>query len=61
MEQLIQMNENEEDLLFQRPRSHSIPNMQYVDMSDQFDFDPREKIPNGGYIFKQERNFGYEI
>ena len=26
-DQLLQMNENEEDLMHQRPRSHSVPNM----------------------------------
>lgn len=33
-DQLMQMNENEDDLKFQRPRSHSLPNMQFVEMDD---------------------------
>lgn len=37
MEQLIQMNENEEDLQWQRPRSHSLPNMVYQENDDQYD------------------------
>ena len=39
-EQMIQMNETFEDLEFQRPRSHSVPNLQFVDPSEQFDYDP---------------------
>lgn len=30
-DQLLQMNENEEDLVYQRPRSHSVPNMEFQD------------------------------
>ena len=32
MEKLLEMNENEEDLIFERPRSHSFPNLQYIDI-----------------------------
>ena len=35
MEQLLEMNENEEDLLWQRPRSHSLPNLLFqTDLED---------------------------
>jgi hypothetical protein len=31
------MNENEEDLQWQRPRSHSLPNLIYKEIDDRFD------------------------
>jgi hypothetical protein len=35
MEQLNEMNENEEDLVWQRPRSHSLPNLLFkTDLED---------------------------
>lgn len=57
---MMQMNENEDDLKFQRPRSYSLPNLQYVDFDDQFDYDSANFKQNN-YVFKQERNFEYEI
>jgi len=39
MDQLASMNENEEDLEWHRPRSHSLPKMVYHDQDDQFDSD----------------------
>ena len=47
---MIELNENEEDLEFQRPRSHSLPNVTYQPDDLQT-----------SYVFKQDRNFGYEI
>jgi hypothetical protein len=66
-DQLIQMNENEEDLVHQRPRSHSLPNLLYQEPQENYPFDdessensPRKpnKTP---YVFNLDRNFGYEI
>lgn len=61
------MNENEEDLVHQRPRSHSLPNLLYQEPQENYPFDdessensPRKpnKTP---YVFNLDRNFGYEI
>ena len=46
LEQLLAMNENEKDLQWQRPRSHSLHNMMAAD--DE-------------YVFKMERDFQSEI
>ena len=53
------MNENEEDLRWQRPRSHSQPNLLYVDPDTRDGEPPRSRASN--YEYKLERNFGYEI
>ena len=59
-DQILQMNENEEDLHWQRPRSHSLPNLscknpnEFDDYGEEFDKDFK-------YQFVLERNFGYEI
>ena len=57
------MNENEEDLQWQRPRSHSLPNLLYQDREDDpFDSDSDgTKLKRSSYVFNLERNFGYEI
>lgn len=52
LDQLIEMNENEEDLTFQRPRSHSLFNMQYVDPDELFDADSDQADSNQCYHFK---------
>lgn len=54
MNQLLEMNENEEDLIFQRPRSHSFPNLQYIDLDSVATGE--ESIPKNlresPYVFK---------
>lgn len=50
---MIQLNEDEDDLVFQRPRSHSLPNLTFRDTTE---YDEEENL-----VFKVERNFGYEI
>lgn len=59
-EQLKALCDDEEDLEFQRPRSHSLPSLQYVDFDDQFDVKPGTNRPSN-YVFKQERNFEEEL
>ncbi len=63
MNQLLEMNENEEDLVFQRPRSHSFPNLQYIDLDSigARDSAVPEHLLTSPYVFKQERNFQAEI
>ena len=53
------MNENEEDLRWQRPRSHSQPNLLFVEPDTHDGEPPRSRASN--YEYKLERNFGYEI
>lgn len=65
-EQLLEMNENEADLVEQRPRSHSLPNLLYQEPADypfdSDDSDPEAKnMIKSSYMFNLERNFGYEI
>ena len=63
-EQLLEMNENEEDLVHQRPRSHSLPNLLYQEPADYpFDSDDSDarNMIKSSYVFNLERNFGYEI
>ena len=61
-EQLLLMNENEEDLQWQRPRSHSLPNLLFQSKDDDpFDSDESPKKMSSNYAFNLERNFGYEI
>lgn len=66
-EQLIQMNENEEDLVHQRPRSHSVPNLLYQEPQDypfdddSFGSNPNKRPQKTPYAFNLDRNFGYEI
>jgi hypothetical protein len=56
------MNENEEDLQWQRPRSHSLPNLLYQEHEeDPFDSDGSPIKHKSNYVFNLERNFGYEI
>lgn len=52
IDQMMLMNENEEDLEFQRPRSNSLPNMQFIDFEDQFDYDNSLVQRNSNYVFK---------
>ena len=59
-EQLLLMNENEEDLQWQRPRSHSLPNLLFQNEDDD-PFDSDEQPKRSNYQFNLERNFGYEI
>ena len=59
-EQLLLMNENEEDLQWQRPRSHSLPNLLFQSEDDD-PFDSDEQPKRSNYQFNLERNFGYEI
>ena len=72
LDQIVQMNENEQDLQWQRPRSHSLPNMTFEQAGDEIfddDFesdDPSKQNPwhtkkKSQYVFKLERDFGYEI
>jgi hypothetical protein len=66
MDQMVQMNENEEDLEFNRPRSHSLPKVVYHEQDDQFDSDLDDSqdanMPQRSkYMFSLERNFAYEI
>lgn len=58
MEQLVTISENEEELKHQRPRSHSLPNLA-VHCSDEPFSDEMEENPS--YVFRLERNFGYEV
>lgn len=48
------MNETEEDLEWQRPRSHSLPNLHYIDPDDIFDADSDkdETKEKSNYVFK---------
>ena len=63
------MNENEQDLQWQRPRSHSLPNMTFEEKDDRFDDsdfeDNKHENPwnkkKSQYVFKLERDFAYEI
>jgi hypothetical protein len=59
------MNENEEDLIWQRPRSHSLPNLLFQEpVDDPFDSEDSEKGKNmikSKYVFNLERNYAYEI
>jgi hypothetical protein len=48
---MVQLNEDEDDLTFQRPRSHSLPNLTFRETDNT-----KEDM-----VFKVERNFGYEI
>ena len=59
-DQLLQMNENEEDLQWQRPRSHSLPNLSSKSPNDFEDYD-EEIEKDQKFQFVLERNFGYEI
>jgi len=43
------MNENEEDLVFQRPRSHSLPNLTFVDIEE---YGSEDGKTNNNYTFK---------
>lgn len=69
LDQIVQMNENEQDLQWQRPRSHSLPNMTFEEKDDRFDDsdfeDNKQENPwnkkKSQYVFKLERDFGYEI
>lgn len=60
------MNENEQDLQFQRPRSHSLPNLIYKEIDDRFDESDFEdsldaakmqKLNKAIYVFNMERDF----
>lgn len=64
------MNENEQDLQWQRPRSHSLPNLIYQDKrdddwvdedSDYGEEKEKKEKKNFNYMFKMERDFQYEI
>ena len=64
------MNENEQDLQWQRPRSHSLPNMVFKEREERFDDSDDEQMKQvsqmlaqkkSQYVFKLERDFGYEI
>ena len=65
LEQMEELFENEDDLMFQRPRSHSFPNLTSMDFEDEYDSEndhfPQKDNERLRYVFKQERNFGYEI
>lgn len=65
MDQLVQMNENEQDLQWQRPRSHSLPNMTFKESDDAMDDSDLEEgdkpsKTRSRYVFNLERDFGYE-
>lgn len=60
------MNEDESDLKWQRPRSHSLPNLVYKEVDDRFDESDFEdsqdaakmqKLNKAIYVFNLERDF----
>jgi hypothetical protein len=51
LDQLLAMNENEQDLQWQRPRSHSLPGLALSDDDEE----------RPSYQFRLERDFQYEI
>jgi len=50
LDQIVQMNENEQDLQWQRPRSHSLPNMVFKESDDRYDDSDFEEMRQDGQM-----------
>jgi serine/threonine-protein kinase SRPK3 len=62
VQQLMALDDNQEELSWQRPRSHSLPNlMRQDDENDSEYINVWKARGEPSYVFKIERNFGYEV